>query len=172
MIAETERLILREMTPADAVEAFSLNNDPEVVRHTGDGPFPTVDAARSFLQSYPDYRMHGMGRWAVVHKADGQWLGWCGLKRHANGEVDLGFRFHRMHWGMGFATEAGQACLALGFGFCGLHRIIGQVDPANKASIRVLEKLGMRLWKTGPCGHVAEALVYRIDRDTYMEGKL
>jgi ribosomal-protein-alanine N-acetyltransferase len=160
----TERLLLREMTADDAHHAFLLNSDPEVVRHTGDGPFASVEAARTFLAAYPDYRLHGFGRWAVVRQEDGQWLGWCGLKRHPNGDVDLGYRLLRAHWGQGYATEAGKACLEVGFGQFELATIIGRVARENSASIRVLEKLGMRYWKTDVCEHDPEALIYRIDR--------
>jgi RimJ/RimL family protein N-acetyltransferase len=160
----TTRLYLREMTPDDAGHAFLLNSDPEVLRHTGDGPFASVAEARAFLTNYPDYRVHGMGWWAMVRKTDGQWLGWCGLKRHPDGEVDLGYRLLRGHWGHGYATEAGRACIDLGFGPFALPYIVGRVAAENTASVRVLEKLGMRLWKTGPCGHDPAASIYRLDR--------
>ncbi|MCW5900271.1 MAG: GNAT family N-acetyltransferase [Flavobacteriales bacterium] len=163
-IATTERLHLREMTPDDADHAFLLNSDPEVVRYTGDGPFASVEEARAFLAAYPDYRRHGFGRWAMMRTADDAWLGWCGLKRLEDGTVDLGYRLLREHWGRGYATEAAQASLELGFGQFGLETIVGRVAQGNIASIRVLEKLGMRYWKTDVCDHDPEALIYRIDR--------
>ena len=83
---------------------------------TSTHPFASVEEARAFLEAYPDYRVHGMGRWAVVAKDGGAWLGWCGLKRGPDGEVDLGFRLHRRYWGRGVATETGAASLAHGFG--------------------------------------------------------
>ncbi len=164
VIATTGRLILREMTADDSEHAFKLNSDPEVLRHTGDGPFASVEAARAFLAAYPDYRKNGFGRWAMVRKVDGTWLGWCGLKRLPAGDVDLGYRLLREYWGQGLATEAGRACLDLGFGRFDLEAIIGRVARENVASIRVLEKLGMRYWKTDVCEHDPEALIYRIDR--------
>ncbi len=163
-IATTERLYLREMTGNDAEQAFLLNSDPEVLRYTGDGPFDSVEAARHFLEAYPDYERNGFGRWAVLRRSDKVWLGWCGLKRHANGDVDLGYRLLREHWGQDFATEAGKACLELGFGLFGLDTIIGRVARENLASLRVLEKLGMRYWKTDVCDHDPEALIFRIFR--------
>lgn len=163
-IALSERLLLREMTPDDAADAYGLNNDPEVLRYTGDAPFATVAEAREFLAAYPDYRLHGFGRWAVVRRADHRWLGWCGLKRHANGEVDLGYRLLRMHWGQGYATEAARTCLELGFERYGLRTIIGRVVPAHTASIRVLEKLGAQRWRTERDEHGIEVVIYRMDR--------
>jgi len=171
IIATTERLYLREMKSDDAEQAFLLNSDPEVIRHTGDGPFVSVEAAREFLTAYPDYRVHGFGRWAVMRKADDVWLGWCGLKRHPNGDVDLGYRLIREHWGQAYATEAGRACLELGFEQFGLDTIIGRVAQENVASIRVLEKLGMHYWKTDVCEHDPAALIYRIQKMDVSNGQ-
>lgn len=162
-IARTERLLLREMTAADAAHCFDLNNDPDVLRFTGEAPFPDVETARTFLAAYPAYREDGFGRWAV-EKHDGTWLGWCGLRRQPDGEVDLGYRLLPAHRGQGFATEASLACLRIGFERFQMPAIIAQVDPANHASIRVLEKVGMHYWRTGPCGHHEAALIYRLER--------
>jgi len=56
----------------------------------------------------------------------------------------LGFRIKFDHWSRGYATEAAKACVAFGFEKLNLTSIIGRVMHANKASIRVIEKLGMR----------------------------
>jgi [ribosomal protein S5]-alanine N-acetyltransferase len=86
----------------------------------------------------------GFGRWSVFRKQDSEFLGWCGLGYRAElDEIDLGFRFHRRHWGQGYATEAAHAALQLGFSRHGLARIVGRAMRANVASQRVLSKLGM-----------------------------
>ena len=145
IILSTERLDLRELTPGDAAHLFTLNEDPEVVRHTGDGPFSSPAEARRFLEAYIEvYARDGMGRWAVLRRRDEAFLGWCGLRRAKDGEVDLGFRLHRRYWGNGYATEAARAAIGHGFGPLGLARVIGRARRANPASIRVLEKAGLR----------------------------
>ncbi|MES2643837.1 MAG: GNAT family N-acetyltransferase [Myxococcota bacterium] len=143
-LIETDRFVLRELGPDDAEEMYALNADPEVVRYTGNGPFASVEEARAFLESYDAYRVQRMGRWGVIAKDGGSWLGWCGLKRDSHGEVDLGYRLHRRFWGRGVATETGAASLEYGFGPLALDRIVGRVLPENHASHRVLQKLGMR----------------------------
>ena len=96
MIAETDRLYLREMTPADAQSAYALNLDPEVVQYTGDVAFESVEAAEKFLINYDHYKKYGFGRWAVIQKSNGEFLGWCGLKYHEDTkEFDLGYRFFK-----------------------------------------------------------------------------
>lgn len=161
-ILETERLYLREMTEEDAENAYLLNLDPEVVQYTGDGPFESVEVAREFLKNYQDYKKYGMGRWAVVHKETGEYLGWCGLKYFADkNEVDVGYRLQKKYWGHGYATESATACIEYGFNKLRLTRIVGNVMKENLASIRVLEKLGMTLLKESPCGG-EEGLVYEV----------
>ena len=109
----------------------------------------SVADASAFVKAYDHYEKYGFGRWSVINKADNQFLGWCGLKYSPHlDEVDLGFRLMKPYWGKGYATEAGAACLAYGFKKYDLKMIVGRAMAANKASIRVLEKLGMSYWKT------------------------
>jgi RimJ/RimL family protein N-acetyltransferase len=159
------RLFLREMNADDAEQAFLLNNDPEVRRYNGAVPFSSLEAARQFLTTYPDYRINGFGRWAMIRKEDQAWLGWCGLKRLEDGEVDLGYCLHRSYWGQGYATEASVASVNWGFANLPIPKIIGRVHKENSASIKVLEKVGMIYWKTDVCEHDPEALIYRIERN-------
>jgi RimJ/RimL family protein N-acetyltransferase len=142
---ETPRLYLREMSPADAEQAFLLNSDPDVLKYTGDEPFASVEAARTFLEAYDQFRLYGMGRWAVVRKSDEVFLGWCGLKFHPNeNEIDLGYRFFKNFWGQGYATEAAKACLDWAFKVKHVSMVIGNAQQENTASCVVLKKMGMR----------------------------
>ena len=147
-ILETERLLLREFDEDDAAAFYPLGSDPAIIRYTGDpgGGLKSVEHALEVLRSRPlaDYRKHGFGRWACVHKASGRLIGFAGLKYLDElGEVDLGYRFLPAYWGAGLATEASRACVNHGFTRLRLGRILGLVDPANAASVRVLEKCGM-----------------------------
>lgn len=147
---ETERLIMRPFIQEDAPHFYELNNDPEVVKYTGDAAFADVETARSFLQHYQQYKLHGMGRFAVLDKATGDYLGWSGLKyMPETDEVDIGYRFFRHCWGKGYATESSRAFLQYGFEKLGLERIVARSMEENTASIRVIEKLGLRFVKKG-----------------------
>lgn len=144
----TPRLALREFAPADAPGLLALNADPEVLRYTGDAPFADLAAARAFIAGYDQYARYGYGRWAVLHRPTGEFLGWCGLKFHPEtGATDLGFRFHRQHWGQGYATEAARVCARYGLETLALPQLLGRVMQANAASIRVLENVGFRYWQ-------------------------
>jgi len=153
MIAETNRLNLREMTPDDAQSAYELNLDPEVIQYTGDVAFESIEAARTFLNNYDHYKKYGFGRWAVIQKTNGEFLGWCGIKFHEDtNEFDLGYRFFKKHWGKGFATEASIACLDLGFKKFKMPAIYADAMKTNPASINVMKKLGMHFVKESICG--------------------
>lgn len=162
IVTQTTRLWLREMTVSDAVHLYQLNLDPAVIRYTGDVAFKDVDEARAFLEGYAQYRLYGLGRWAVINKGDHAFIGWCGLKyTPATDEYDIGFRFFRQYWGRGLATEAAIACIDLGFNVLHLPAIAGRAMVANKASVRVLEKAGLR--RLGNCNFDGqEGLLYAI----------
>jgi ribosomal-protein-alanine N-acetyltransferase len=143
-ILETPRLYLLEMTPDDAASAYLLNLDPEVIRYTGDDPFESIEEAKAFLESYSSYRTYGFGRWGVILKETDEYLGWCGLKYTPElDEFDIGYRFMKKFWGNGYATEAAEACLEVGFNQFNMKTIVGRALPENGASIRVLEKIGL-----------------------------
>lgn len=163
MIAETERLILRELTIEDSAHFFALNNDPNVLKYTGDVAFQSLEEARDFLKNYSHYMENGFGRWAVIRKEDSAFLGWCGLKMHLNENyVDIGFRFFRKYWGEGYATEAAIKSLELGFTRFELTEIIGRTAKNNVGSIRVLEKIGMAFFKNDECDGIEDAMYFRI----------
>jgi ribosomal-protein-alanine N-acetyltransferase len=147
---ETERLVLRLWTGDDAQALWELNEDPEVLKYTGDTNFESVEAMREFLLQYAQYRNYKMGRLVVVLKATGELLGWCGLKYHEEeGYVDLGYRLFKKFWNFGYATEASRVCLDYGFNELGLERVVARADMENAASIRVMQKLGFRFYEKG-----------------------
>ncbi|TNE87650.1 MAG: N-acetyltransferase [Deltaproteobacteria bacterium] len=121
-----------------------LNADPEVVRYTGDSAFGALSEAEAVVRALEQqWAEHRLGRLVVVDRVSGERLGWCGLKWHASeAGVDLGFRLLRSVWGLGYATEAGAACLGEA-DRRGL-RVFANAMPANVGSVRVLAKLGFR----------------------------
>ena len=171
IIAETSRLLFRRFVPDDAASFYQLNLDPAVIRHTGDPPFESVDAARTFIEQYKAYQKWGFGRWAVIEKDTNAFIGFCGLSRNEQDDVDVGYRFFQSKWGKGYATESAKASLELGFHTFDLPYIVGRSAIANPPSIRVLEKIGMTYWKHDGCKGIAEAVYYRIDRDQYLRSE-
>jgi [ribosomal protein S5]-alanine N-acetyltransferase len=147
VILETGRLLVREYVEEDAEAFFRLNTDPEVLRFVPDKALQSVEQARQLLVDHPiaDYRKHGFGRGACILKSTGEQIGFAGLKYLDElGEVDVAYRLLPAYWGQGLATEAALASVRYGFADLDLKQIIGLVMPANVASVRVLEKAGLR----------------------------
>ncbi|RYE57522.1 MAG: N-acetyltransferase [Sphingobacteriales bacterium] len=142
---ETKRTFMHQLTKEDAEDFYLLNLDPQVLKYTGDQPFADIAAAEDFLVNYEQFKKYGVGRMAVVNKSSSLFLGWCGL-RYDPGvqEYDIGFRFLSRYWSLGFATETAQACISAGFNELAIDRIVGRARSENIASIKVLEKIGMK----------------------------
>ena len=146
---ETDRLFLRELTVEDFDDVHAYGSDPEVVEYVAWGP-NTEQETRDFLErtveeASADPRLQWL--FAVVRKSDERLLGSAGLylpgvDAH---QAMLGYAYGREAWGRGFATEAALEMVTLGFDVLGLRRIWAACDPDNRASARVLEKIGMRL---------------------------
>ena len=141
---ESDRLILRELRLEDAESFFLLNEDPEVLKYTGDLPFKSIESAREFLENYDHYQKYGFGRWAVILKENNSFIGWCGLKYSIEkDEVDIGFRFFQKYWNKGYASEAASFCIKIGQEKFKIKLIMGRAMKANRASIKVLQKIGL-----------------------------
>jgi len=151
IFAETARLILRELTPADAEGMFEMDSDAEVHLFLGNKPVQSIEQSKADIEFIrKQYTENGIGRWAVIEKATGNFIGWAGLKlmtethnNHSN-YYDLGYRFSKQYWGKGYATESAIAARDYGFKVLKLDEIIGIADIGNLASIHVLEKAGLK----------------------------
>ncbi len=160
---ETARLWLREFRDSDAQDMFVLDADPLVHRFLGNRPVQTIEQARATVSHVrQQYEDHGIGRWIVIEKQHGRFVGWSGLKlvrEEVNGRsdyYDVGYRLLPAFWGKGYATESAKAALEYGFGELQLSEIAGTVHRDNQASRKVLEKCGLQhtgsfYWQELPC---------------------
>lgn len=166
IILETERLYFRELDVQDSESFYRLNNNPNVIRYTGNSAFKTIEEAYLFLENYHDYALNGYGRWAVIAKANDEFLGWCGLKYDGDlDETDIGFRFFEEKWNKGYATESAKACLDYGFENLKLKKIVGRAMQDNKASIKVLEKIGLQFQGEFDFDEFNKGFIYAIEKE-------
>jgi RimJ/RimL family protein N-acetyltransferase len=149
-VAETSRLILREFKVKDDRELSPILASPQVMKFSLTGCL-TVSQTQAKIDDFiASYRKHGFGKWAVILKEENRLIGYCGLAIEiidGQPETELGYRLDENYWGKGLATEAAQAALQYGLDRLKLPYIIAVVEPANHASIRVIEKLGMKYCK-------------------------
>jgi RimJ/RimL family protein N-acetyltransferase len=149
-ILETDRLILRQLTLADAVFILELLNEPAWIQFIGDRHIHTPDDARGYISDriIASYEKNSFGLWAVDLKETNKPIGMCGLiKRDSLEDVDIGYAILSKYWAKGYATEAAQATKEYAQTVVGLKRMVAIVDPANPSSIRVLEKIGLQFEK-------------------------
>ncbi|MFI1744136.1 GNAT family N-acetyltransferase [Thalassobellus sediminis] len=150
-IIETKRLILREFNLNDYKEVYEFGSNTEVNKYTGDKVIESLNTAKEIIKNvwYKDYFKYGYGRWAVIYKPENRIIGFAGLKYLPEfNETDIGFRFLPKYWGMGLASEASNKIIEYGFEKLKLNRIIGIALAENIASCKVLEKIGLILYKT------------------------
>jgi [ribosomal protein S5]-alanine N-acetyltransferase len=146
-ILETERLILREFTIADASFMVELLNTPSWLQYIGERNVRTIAEAEVYLLngSIKSYAENGFGFYAVVEKTSQQTIGLCGLTNRTNlPDSDIGFAFLPDFMCKGFGFEAAGATLDFAKSSLGLKKIIAIVQPDNGISIKLLKKIGMQ----------------------------
>lgn len=148
MFARTDRLLLRPSWPEDAGELLRAVADEAIVRNLGTVPWPySAEDARAFVARehstyYPNF--------LLFQRTDGapRLIGACGI-HDKDGEAELGYWISRPYWGLGFASEAARAVVAIARAV-GHERLIAGHFTDNPASGRVLRKVGFRA-----TGHIA-----------------
>lgn len=161
-ILPTERLVLRLLNPtnvADQELLYQLDQDTEVMRFISGG-IPTTrqqheDVLLPRLKSYTQIEK-GWGMWGIFDKADSQFYGWILVRpMHFFStephffDLELGWRLARAAWGKGIATEAATHVMNTLHQRTGINQFSAIADKDNTASIRIMEKLGMRFIKSG-----------------------
>ena len=147
---ETNRLLMRDIIDEDAQSMFEMDSDPEVHTFLGNNPISTLEEAKNAIAFIKNqYIQNGIGRWAVVEKESGEFIGWSGFKfvtdvmNERTGFYDLGYRFMKKHWGKGYASETAIASINYGFTILDFEEISGIADVGHKASNAILKKVGL-----------------------------
>ena len=146
-ILTTQRLLLRRWQPADREPFARLNADSRVRAH-----FPSVlsrqesDAQADRIEDH--FRRYGFGLYALELRTGGGFIGYAGLAVpdfHARFTpcVEIGWRLAAEYLNQGLATEAARAIVRYAFDALALEELVSCTVPANLASIRVMEKIGM-----------------------------
>lgn len=141
----TARLRLRPFTIRDTDAIYTLMSNISVLRYWDSPPWTERARAERFIVRCHEMEQEGSGvRLAIERTADGQFIGWCAL---SNWNPDhrsamIGYCLDETAWGHGFATEAAGAVLQWAFATLDLNRVQSGADTRNRASERVLEKLG------------------------------
>jgi [ribosomal protein S5]-alanine N-acetyltransferase len=144
--ARTARLNLREFVTSDFQAVHAYSSDPRVTRFLFFGPRDEESTAEYLEELLASQREQPRTRFelGVEELASGQLIGACDLSLVESNVVDLGYMLAAAQWGKGYATEIALTLVDAAFVELRAQRVISTVDVNNAASIRVLEKIGMR----------------------------
>ena len=144
-ILETERLILREMTPDDLPATRGIVCDEQTM-YAWNGAWSEEENLAGLEKQLRGYREDGFGRWAAVLKETGKVIGICGLQwceTDQNKVHEIGYLFNRAYWHNGYAAEAAIACKRYAFDVLGLDEVFSLVRDTNISSMNVAIRNGM-----------------------------
>jgi ribosomal-protein-alanine N-acetyltransferase len=143
---DTARLRLRDFVNSDFTAVCTYSSDPRVTKFLFFGP-RNEDSAADYLEDLlASQKEEPRARFelAVEERSSQRVIGACDLSLIERNVVDLGYMLGLVDWGKGYATEIALALIDAAFFDLRADRIISTVDVNNKASIHVLEKIGMR----------------------------
>ena len=161
---ETERLLLRPMTLQDLQDYHAYTSDADLLKY--DYPaHQSLEESRYYLVTYN--LSQPLGRYGIELKSEGKLIGNISLRIDEEQErATLGYTVHRAYHNHGYATEAATALRNLATNLPGITTLAAQTLAANRASQRVLEKLGMtcivRQAGQSVQGHPAVHLLYEL----------
>ena len=149
-ILETSRLTLRYITSRDAEALMPILGDAEVMQFSIIGIHSSKQIKQFIEQRLISYLEYGFGLYALVHKQNQELIGYCGFfiqSIEQQKEVEIGYRLAKKYWGQGLATEAAKAVVEYGQQRFNFRRFVCLIEIKNNRSIRVAQKLGMKLEK-------------------------
>ncbi len=142
---QTARLEGVKLAPEHLVDLQALHQDPESMAELG-GVRGRVETSRYLDRNLDHWDAHGFGVWMLRLKGEQRSIGRVVLRWLSTGrinDIEIGFALLPAHWGRGLATEASEFCLNLAKKNLNVRTLIGVTTPENKASQRVLSKLGL-----------------------------
>lgn len=147
---ETDRLLLRPTSVADASFLQALMNSPKWLQFIGDRKIITLKDAEQYIENkiLPQLNRLGYSNYTVIRKSDNIKLGSCGLYDRDGVEgVDIGFAFLPAFEKMGYAFEAANKLKIKAGTVFGIKELYGITLQENEASQKLLEKLGFSFKK-------------------------
>lgn len=168
---ETERLILRKFNEADVDAVYEMRSDADLMRYIREPQTNRAEAESWVNLVSSRWETEKIGFCAVVEKFSGAFAGWCGLWRlKETGETEVGYALVKEFRGKGYASEASEAFLKYGFEELNLKEIVAVARPENRASRRVMERLGMSYDYTGKF-YDRDLVHYSITKEEFFNAK-
>jgi HAD superfamily hydrolase (TIGR01509 family) len=147
-IAETNRLIIRELSVKDIPDMYQIYQNPKVKEFIPDIDEyleNEIEKHKAYIKNV--YNFYGYGLWGVFSKGTGELIGRCGFQNtliNGQDEIEIGYLLDVNHWGYGYALECIKASLNYIYQELQMDRIIALIHPLNLRSIKVAERVGMK----------------------------
>ncbi|HVN95945.1 MAG TPA: GNAT family N-acetyltransferase [Syntrophorhabdaceae bacterium] len=148
---EAERLIVRELTDSDVPLLAQMFARPTTMQWLFGGTPMSAEEAGRFIREHFTFGRLSYGLGVLCEKKPERFVGFAGLlpcRYLYEDDFELGFALIEDARRKGYATEIGRAQIVYGFETLSVHRLLALVHPQNRASLRTLEKIGMKLLKT------------------------
>lgn len=162
-IYETERLIIRPMSPEDADLIFELYNMPKFIKFIGNRHIRTLSDAENYIKNkfLPQFEKLGFGNYLVILKEGNKKIGGVGIfEREGLDVVDIGFSVLEEFEGKGYVFEAAQKVKSIGMDEFGLKKISAITTKDNYSSQKLIERLGLKFQKFVTIPEDSEELMY------------
>ncbi len=166
MILQTKRMNLRYQEESDTDFILSLWTDEECTKHTG-GPRDRAFLLEEITKVTKNPKREEYDLWPIEEKETLERIGQAGfIPKEIEGQlyIELNYYIKKEHWGKGYATEIAAKLLEYAFKEKRLNEVIAIINPRNKASEKVAEKIGMAYWKTMTRSHT-EKKIYMIRKE-------
>jgi len=143
---ETEQFYIRQWSINDIEELHEIMSDSQVYTYASSMPW-TIEHTANYIKFMLDknFKTLELFHGACVLKSNNTIIGLTGLNPYLLKKHELEWKFGVSFWGNGYATEIGKAIIKEAFKSTDIELIYGMVNPQNKASMRVMEKIGMIL---------------------------
>jgi [ribosomal protein S5]-alanine N-acetyltransferase len=166
-VLETARLRLRPPTSGDLDAIYHLGANPRVMQYIT-GRTQTREEAKEDLEKRIRNSNHRFGYWLAEHKPSGKVVGWMALKPlEETNDIEIGYRFLEEFWGQGLATEGSERILHYAFFELDLPKVVAVAVEENRASTRVMEKLGMKYFQHGRF-YNGICICYAVTKEEYL----
>jgi RimJ/RimL family protein N-acetyltransferase len=168
--------VIREWTAADRAAFAALATNLQVMRYIGAGtPWKDVQIDEFIAHQQDSARRHGFCLGPLVEARTGRLIGQAGLQHiGATGDVEIGWWLAPDCWGRGLGSTVARAVLRFAFEAVLLPRVVAIAHPQNRASIRIMQRIGMMFRglvlrsQLGLAGPDLEVVLYSDNRHQYL----
>lgn len=167
-VLSATRVELRPLTAADVDAVLALWTDPVLRRLLWNGELVTAaQVLETIAASTADFASRRFGLWGLYARADDALVGFFGARSAPGSAPELVYGLRPAWWGKGLASEAGVVVLEYLFTTLGHAEVQAATDPPNRASMRLLERIGMTFQHQAAMGGVP-TLFYHVRRDAWL----